>query len=131
MTIWAKLAILVIVVGAIGAATRLVYKAGVNSVIVISQAEAIEQQNAAIEAARLEWEATREVAEAITIVEEKIVEKIRVVTKEVPKIVEKFVQLECRDLGLEYAGVLNAAVRASNSRSDTSADLTAKLDDAL
>lgn len=131
MKIWAYLAIFAIVIGAAGTAANKIHKAGYNKAVSEMQADAIEQQNAAIEAARLEWEATRAEAEVVIIIEEKIVEKIRVVTKEIPKIVEKFVQVGCRDLGLEYAGVLNAAVRASNSRSDPRPDFTAKLDGSL
>ena len=131
MKIWAYLAIIGIVAGAAGVAAGKIHNAGYNKAVLAMQADAIKQQNAAIEAARLQWEATREEAEVVIVIEEKIVEKIRVVIKEVPKIVETFVQLECRDLGLEYAGLLNSAVRASNSRSDPGAAVAAELADTL
>ncbi len=131
MKIWAYLALAVILIAALTAGIRYIDKNGYNRAVSEMQADAIERQNTAIEAARLEWEATREEAEVVIVIEEKIVEKIRVVIKEVPKIVEKFVQLECRDLGLEYAGLLNSAVRASNSRSDPGAAATTELADPL
>ena len=131
MKIWAYLAIIGIVVGAGSMAASKIHKAGYNRAVSEMQADAIEKQNAAIEVARLQWEATREEAEVVIVIEEKIVEKIRVVIKEVPKIVEKFIVAECRDLGPEYAGLLNSAVRASNSRSDPGATVTAELADPL
>lgn len=129
MRIWGYVILVGLVIAAAGAASRMIYNAGRNSVIVQSQADAIKHQNDAIEAARLKWEETREAAEVVIVTEEKIVEKIRVVTKEVPKIVEKFIQPDCRDLGPEYAGVLNAAVRASNQGSTT--ETAAELDETL
>ena len=127
MKVWAYLAIIVIVVGAAGTAVNKIHKSGYNKAVSEMQADAIEKQNTAIEAARLEWEATREAAEVVIVIEEKIVERIRVITKEVPKIVERFIESECRDLGPEYAGLLNAAVRASNSRSDPGAAVATEL----
>jgi hypothetical protein len=107
------------------------YEAGWNDHKVATQQGAIEEQNKAIEKRMAEWIATQAAAEPVIITEEKIVEKIRVVTKEVPKVVEKFVAAECRDLGPEYAGLLNDAVRASNQRSDESTSATTDVDATL
>jgi hypothetical protein len=125
MKIWAYLAILVLVVGAAGTAATKIHRSGYDKAV----KEMLEQQNEAIETARIEWQKTVQDAEVVTVIEERIVEKIRVVTKEVPKIVETFIRPDCRDLGFEYAGLLNAAVRASNQRSTT--EITAAMDDPL
>lgn len=127
MKVWAYVILAGILVTAIGTGARMLYKSGYNAAVVDQQELAIEAQNKAIDDARAEWEATREAAEAEVIIEERIVEVIREVEREVPRVVERIVEVkpECRDLGTEYAGLLNAAVRASNSRADSSAETTA------
>ena len=122
-----------ILVTAITAGARAIYVAGGNAVIAEQQDLAIKAQNKAIEDARAEWEATHAAAEVEIRIEERIVEKIRIVERDVPRVVEKIVELtpECRDLGDDYAGLLNAAVNASNHRENSSTDPAATLDDTL
>lgn len=133
MKIWAYVILAGIVIGGLSAAARAMYKSGYNDAVVEQQELAIERQNEAIDAARAEWEATQEAAEAEIVIEERIVEVIREVEREVPVVVERIVETkpECRDLGTEYAGLLNAAVRASNSRADSSTDAAAAVDDGM
>ena len=119
MKIWAYVALAGILIAAITAGVRYVDQNAYNRAVSELQEQAIEQQNEAIEKRMAEWVETQAAAEPVIIIEEKIVEKIRVVIKEIPKIVEVFVADECRDLGFEYAELLNAAVRASNQSSDT------------
>ena len=126
MKIWAYVILAGVLIGAATAAYSAIYKSGYNDAVVEQQELAIERQNQAIEDARAEWEATREAAEAEVIIEERIVEVIREVEREVPRVVERIVEVtpECRTLGPDYAGLLNAAVDASNSRADGSTDST-------
>ena len=133
MKIWGYVILAGLLVTAIGAGARALYKSGYNAAVVEQQELAIERQNKAIDDARAEWEATQEAAEAEIVIEERIVEVIREVEREVPVVVERIVETkpECRDLGPEYAGLLNAAVAASNSRADSSADTPAPLDDGM
>ncbi len=120
MKIWAYVILAGILIGAATATYKAIDRAGYNRAIVEQQAANIKAQNAAIEKRMAEWIATQDQAEVVIQIKEKIVEKIRVVTKEVPKIIETFVITECRDLGPEYAGVLNKQVRASNNTGDES-----------
>jgi len=119
--IYGYLALAVALIVAAGAAYRAINDAGYNRAIVEMQEASIKAQNEAIEKRMDEWIATQDKAEVIIKIEEKIVEKIRVVTKEVPKIIKEFIVAECRDLGPEYAGVLNNQVRASNNATDSTA----------
>lgn len=116
MKVWAYVILATLLIGAIGGAVKWIYDAGYDKAIAEQKDQAILDQNKAIADAKREWEETREAAEAQIVVEEKIVEVIREVEREVPRIVEKIVEVkpECRDLGPDYAGLLNAAVRASN-----------------
>jgi len=110
-----------------------VYDSGYADAVTEQQTLAIEQQNAAILAARVEWELIAASAEKEIIIEERIVEKIRVVEREIPTVVERIVEVtpECADLGPDFLSVFNAAISASNNRSDPGAGLTAEPDDTL
>jgi hypothetical protein len=46
--------------------------------------------------------------------ETEVIERVRIVEREVPKIVREFVQPECRDLGSDIQRVFNDAIRASS-----------------
>jgi len=129
--IWAYIILLGMILAAAGTAARMIYNAGKNSVILQSQEDALKAQNEAVEKRMTEWIATQEIAEVVIHVEEKIVERIRVVEREVPKIVKEFVVAECRDLGPEYAGLLNDAVYASNQRSNSGPAASSSVDDSL
>lgn len=65
-----------------------------------------------------EWQVLLDAAQAEIVVEERIVEKIREVEIEVPKVVERIVEVrpECRDLGPDYGGLLDQQVAAANGR---------------
>lgn len=110
-----------------------VYDSGYADATAEQQKLAIEQQNEAIAQARIEWEITAEAGEREIVIEERIVEKIRVVEREIPKIVERIVEVtpECADLGPDFLSVFNAAISASNSGEDPGTGLTAEPDIAL
>ncbi len=131
MKIWAYIILAGILIGAATATYKAIDKAGYNRAIVETQQANIKAQNAAIEKRMAEWIATQDQAEVVIQIKEKIVEKIRVVTKEVPKIIETFVIAECRDLGAEYAGLLNDQVRASNNARDESPTAAPSMDASL
>jgi len=131
MKVFAYLTLAALLIGAASAAYRVINKAGYNRAIVEMQEASIKAQNAAIEKRMDEWIATQDQAEVVIKIEERIVEKIRVVTKEVPKIIKEFIVAECRDLGPEYAGVLNKQVRASNNATNQSPAATPRMDASL
>jgi hypothetical protein len=55
----------------------------------------------------------REAAEENIRVEERIVERVRTVEREVPVVVERTVAAECRDLGPDVQRLFNDAIRAA------------------
>ena len=92
-----------------------VYEAGYNAAELkwrTAQQQAIDD---ALRDARTEWQASVEAAEENIRVETVIEERIRVVEKEVPKIVERVIQPECRDLGPDIQRMYNDAIRAANN----------------
>jgi len=119
---WAYAVIVVVVLAAFGGTYAKGHSAGYDKRDNQVKAELIEAQ----EKVRLEeeqkWAAAVAAAEAQVKTEVQIVEKINVVEKEVPKIVERvrIERPECTDyFGNSYAGVLNDQVRAANSLPDT------------
>lgn len=110
-----------------------VYDSGYSDATAEQQKLAIEQQNKAIAQARIEWEITAGVGEREIVIEERIVERIREVEREIPVIVERIVELtpECADLGPDFLGLFNAAISASNSGDDPGTGLTAEPDTPL
>jgi hypothetical protein len=116
MKIWAYLAIFVLVIGAAGAAAKSIHSAGYNKRDQEVQQDIIDAQIQAAADAEARWSASVVAATQAIRVEERIVEKIREVEIEIPKVVERIVELtpECADLGPAYAGMLNNQVRAGN-----------------
>ena len=112
MKIYAYLAIAVLALGGLKWAHSTTYTAGWNAhQIEVDKVIATATQDA-LTAARKEWELTRGIAAVEIVIEERIVERIRIVEKEIPIIVEKIVEFrpECRDLGADFARLLNAQV---------------------
>lgn len=122
---WAYLAIIVALVAFVSSVYGMGKSAGYDK----REAEVKEEIMAAQERTRLleekKWAKAVKAAQDSIKTEEIIVEKIRVVEKEIPRVVEKIVTLtpECADLGTEYAGLRNDQVRAANSLQDTEAGL--------
>jgi hypothetical protein len=130
LKIWAYVALAATLIGAASFAYSRVYRAGYNAAIIVQQQIAIKRQNVAIVEARLEWEATAAAAEVEIRIEERIVERIRVVEREIPVVVERIVEVtpECNDLGPEFLRVYNDAIRASHNRDDGGPDTTTEPD---
>jgi len=129
MRIWAYVALVALLAGAIGGGLRWTYKAGYNAREVESREEILEAVKEAEKEAEKRWAASVVAATEAIKVEERIVESIRVVEKEVPTIIERIVEVtpECADLGPSYARLLNDQIRAGNGVQITSP--TSELDD--
>ena len=114
---WAYAVIILALIAARGG----VYAAGHSSGYEKRDNEVKEELLAAVEAARADeeekWHATVAAARAAVRVETVIEEKIRVVEKEVPKIVQEIITVkpECSNLGDSYARVRNNQIRAANN----------------
>ena len=105
MRIWAYVILAGIIFGGITAGARWAWQSGYDS---------RDREEAAL------WEDVVANAEAQVIVEERIVTEIREIEKEVPRVVERIVEVmpECSDLGPDFISVLNNQVRAANQVQD-------------
>lgn len=113
MKIWAYLALAVVVLGFAKWAHGAVYEQGWNAANVANfevQQEAIAE---AVNEARIQWDLSVVAATDNIIIEERIVERVEFVEREVIKIVERVVVPECRDLGPDIQRVFNDAIRAA------------------
>jgi len=113
--VWGVIAALTALLGSAWVAYDRIYDSGYDAARVKYQSEKLHAIELALAAARAQWAESQEAAEVQIVVEEKIVERIRVVEREVPKIVEKFVPAECHDLGPDIRRLFNDAIRAGNS----------------
>ncbi len=116
MKVWAYVALGALLIAGVGGAWRVAYSSGYNARDLLVQQEIIAAQEAArIDEAR-HWAETIASAEATVVIEERIVEVIREVEKEVPIVVTKIIteKPECADLGADFQRLLNNQVRASN-----------------
>ncbi len=118
------LAILIVGGGLIKWAYDVIWDSGYNAAVVEQDAAIREAERAAVAKARQEWENVAALAEREIVVEERIVEQIREVEREIPIVVEKIVEIQpdCADLGADFAGLLNAQTRAGSDRPDDSPD---------
>lgn len=114
MKIWAYLALATLILGAGGFVLRSSYNMGYDKRDLEVQREVTEATQKVREEEEKRWRASVIAATEAIVVEERIVERIRVVEKEIPKIVKEYTPSECRDLGPEYAGLRNSQIRASN-----------------
>ncbi len=92
-----------------------IYSSGYNYAVIEQRELAETQREVAIAEARELWEKNNTIAAAEIIIEDRIVEKIRVVEKRIPFVVEKIVEVlpECSDLGPDFVLLYNQAVSAS------------------
>jgi hypothetical protein len=91
-----------------------VYNAGYNASEVKWQTQQILAIDQAVAEARSKWQIAANAAQAEIKIETKIVEKIRIVEREVPRIVETTVLAECRDLGPDIQRLFNDAILAGS-----------------
>lgn len=115
-------------VGSAWVAYNKIYQAGYDAAQVKYQTEQLRAVEDALASARAEWEVSRAAGEAEVIVEEKIVERVRVVEREVPRVVERVVRAECRDLGPDVQRLFNDAIRAGGSDEGSDSAAAAELD---
>lgn len=117
MKIWAYVILAGLILGGAAAAAKAIHSAGYNKRDVEVQQDILDAQEQARKDEEEKWRDTVAAAEATIVVEERIVEKIRVVEREIPRVVERIVEVtpECIDLGPDFAGLLNDQIRASNS----------------
>lgn len=117
MKIWAYLALAIALLGGAKWAHSTVFSSGWNAAIVEQTVLIQEAREDAVEKALTEWENTARLAAAEIVIEERIVEVIRVIEKEIPVIVERIVEItpECNDLGDDFASLLNAQVNSRTS----------------
>lgn len=121
MKIWAYLALAVVVLGFAKWAHGAVYEQGWNAANVASfevQQDAIAD---AVKEARIQWDLSVVAAVDNIIIEEKIVERIKIVERDVPRIVTEFVAAECLDLGPDIQRVFNDAITAAASNQGSNA----------
>ena len=119
---WAYAAIVIALIAAIGAVYAKGHSAGYNKRDREVQAQIIKVQEQTRFEEELRWASAVTAALDQVKTEVKIVEKINVVEKQVPKIVERvrIERPECTDyFGNSYAGLLNDQVRAANSLPNT------------
>ena len=130
MKVYAYVALAVVVIGGLKWAHSAVYNSGYNDAVVAQQALIQDAREDAVRRAREEWEATAEIAEAEIIVEERIVEVVRTVEKEIPTVVERIVEVrpDCADLGSDFVGLLNAQVNSGADRTHGGSDTAAEPD---
>lgn len=113
--VWGIIAAVTALLGSAWVAYDRIYDSGFDAARVKYQSEKLRGIELALTAARKQWEASQEAAEVQIVIEEKIVERIRVVEREVPKIVERVVAAECRNLGPDIQRLFNDAIRAGNT----------------
>lgn len=128
--IWAYLAIIVAVIGFGKWAHSAIYDAGWNAAIVEQEELIQDAREQATKEARTKWQKLVDEAEGQIVIEEKIVEVIREIEKEIPVVVEKIVTVKpaCADLGPDFAELFNAQVRSGSSGEVDSAGTTTNPD---
>ena len=117
---WAYVIIILAVLAAFGGTYAKGHSSGYDKKEAEVQAEILAAQEATRSEEAAKWAAAVRAAQDSVRVEEVIVETIREVEIEIPTVVERIVteRPQCRDLGAEYAGLLNDQVRAANSLPD-------------
>lgn len=116
MKVWAYVVLAGVLITGLTVGIRAIYAAGYNDRDQEVQQSIIDAQQHAVAEFERGYSEAAAATEATIVVEERIVEKIREVEIEVPKIIEHIVELtpECKYLGPAYAGLLNNQVRAGN-----------------
>ena len=114
MKIWAYVILASLLIGAVTVYSKSRYNTGYTAAVAEQQISIIKDIENAVAEAEIKWEITRGEAETLIVIEERIVEKIKFVDREVPRVVET-IKYECRDLGIDYLRVFNAAISANGS----------------
>lgn len=130
MKIYAYVALAIVLLGGLKWGYSAIYDAGFNAAVTEQDALIRQAQDDAVAKARQEWENITGIASDNIVVEERIVEVERIVEKEIPKIVERIVTVtpECRDLGADFAGLLNAQVNSGSNNENGGTNVAANAD---
>ena len=120
------LAIIVALLGGIKWAHSSAYKSGWNAAVVEQEKLIREVKDQAVEDAEIKWKGLVDAAEGQIIVEEKIVEKVRIVNRDIETVVEKIVEVkpDCADLGVDFVKLFNGQVRAGRGNEVAGAGVT-------
>jgi hypothetical protein len=130
MKIWAYVILATILIGGAWKVLHMADQMGYDRAKFEVQRAAVKQQNEAVEEERKKWQATLAIAEGQIEIREVIVEKIRVVEKEIPKIIET-IKFECRDLGADFMRVFNDSIRIGSDNQTGAPEVTAEPDDGV
>ena len=130
MKIYAYVALAVVLIAGAKWGHSAIFNAGWNAAIVEQEQAIATAKDEAVAKARQQWENMTDLTEKEIVVEEKIVEVIRIVEKEIPKIVERIVTVtpECADLGADFARLLNRQVNSGADRSSGGTETVAEPD---
>ena len=106
------------------------YDAGYAAAVVEVEHQYQAAKDAAIKKRDEHWKAIVEQAEGQIVIEERIVEVIREVEVEIPRVVERIVEVapECADLGDEFAGLLTQQALAVPGAGGTDTGVPAEPD---
>lgn len=110
---WAIMVTIVAVMAFAKWAHGAIYDAGYDAANVEWQREVIKLTEEIRAEEKAVWKISSEAAVDNIIIEEKIVERIKIVERDVPRIVKEFVTPQCRDLGPDIQRVFNNAIRAA------------------
>jgi len=129
LKIWAYVALATILLAGMKWGHGAIYDAGWNAAVTSQEAEIEAVREEIREEEKVKWTAIVDAAEGTIVIEERIVERVRVVEKEVPKIIEKIVTVhpECSSLP-ELAGLFSSQARASRGGTDGSAGVATEPD---
>lgn len=111
--IWAYVLIITLLLGGAWTTYNKIYDAGYSKAVNEYQGQALVLADKRVAEARRQWDLGAEAASVQIVVEEKIVEKISYVEKEIPTVIEA-IKYECRDLGYDIMEVYNNIIEASS-----------------
>ncbi len=115
MKIWAYVILAGIIVAAASLAGKTLYNAGEDAAD-LKWEKAVNKLTEEIRAEeRAAWKLSSEAAVDNIIIEEKIVERIKIVEREVEKVVVEYVTAECLDLGPDIQRLFNDAITAASN----------------
>jgi hypothetical protein len=89
-----------------------VYNAGYNAAENKWQTQQLLAIDDAVAEARAKWKVAADAAEVEIRIETEIVERVRIVERQVPVVIERSVPAECRDLGPDIQRLFNDAILA-------------------
>lgn len=123
--VWGSVAIFIALSGAAFWAYNQVYSAGYDAAELKHRTQQLHAVEAAVAEARDEWNKSAAAAETEIRVETEIVERVRVVEREIPRVVVRTVTAECRTLSDDVVLLFNEAIRAGSDNEGGGSSVTA------